>query len=483
MAECTMSREQRDALDTRVRHMLDLCVRLKELIGTYETDDEGYFLLDERGDVKRADAADDSNAADDSTVTTSAAAGVRGAGSSVAVEALRLVLQHVCHADHVALSARPDAPATCFAVRYWERSMEVADGHGDCGPALTSEAAALKLCRREAHRMDRMCGVGYGATQLGAADSWLWRVQAELGTIVFKVVELEVHGGTIEDVESYMDLRTLAALRVVVGPDESIGKLFNAVVTLRETKTPRVLHAVVHSTDIGFNIARVFKGATDAARSISLDCRTERPYPMDVLRLAAAAKSAYNEVEAQLFKGCVVGPAAVVHSTDIGFNIARVFKGATDAARSISLDCRTERPYPMDVLRLAAAAKSAYNEVEAQLFKGCVVGPARRSSKDYQHRLQMKKDIRRSLPFSFDVPLFKLLDSVPFDATCFLKRPDGAYDEDDEDYVDEDAFVAVRPLDLVAEARATSNWGSSLADGVGTLEYPKTRVVCSRAAG
>ena len=416
MAECTMSREQRDALDTRVRHMLDLCVRLKELIGTYETDDEGYFLLDERGDVKRADAADDSNAADDSTVTTSAAAGVRGAGSSVAVEALRLVLQHVCHADHVALSARPDAPATCFAVRYWERSMEVADGHGDCGPALTSEAAALKLCRREAHRMDRMCGVGYGATQLGAADSWLWRVQAELGTIVFKVVELEVHGGTIEDVESYMDLRTLAALRVVVGPDESIGKLFNAVVTLRETKTPRVLHAVIHSTDIGFNIARVFKGATDAARSISLDCRTERPYPMDVLRLAAAAKSAYNEVE-------------------------------------------------------------------AQLFKGCVVGPARRSSKDYQHRLQMKKDIRRSLPFSFDVPLFKLLDSVPFDATCFLKRPDGAYDEDDEDYVDEDAFVAVRPLDLVAEAMATSNWGSSLADGVGTLEYPKTRVVCSRAAG
>lgn len=416
MAECTMSREQRDALDTRVRHMLDLCVRLKELIGTYETDDEGYFLLDERGDVKRADAADDSNAADDSTVTTSAAAGVRGAGSSVAVEALRLVLQHVCHADHVALSARPDAPATCFAVRYWERSMEVADGHGDCGPALTSEAAALKLCRREAHRMDRMCGVGYGATQLGAADSWLWRVQAELGTIVFKVVELEVHGGTIEDVESYMDLRTLAALRVVVGPDESIGKLFNAVVTLRETKTPRVLHAVVHSTDIGFNIARVFKGATDAARSISLDCRTERPYPMDVLRLAAAAKSAYNEVE-------------------------------------------------------------------AQLFKGCVVGPARRSSKDYQHRLQMKKDIRRSLPFSFDVPLFKLLDSVPFDATCFLKRPDGAYNEDDEDYVDEDAFVAVRPLDLVAEAMATSNWGSSLADGVGTLEYPKTRVVCSRAAG
>ena len=409
MAECTMSREQRDALDTRVRHMLDLCVRLKELIGTYETDDEGYFLLDERGDVKRADAADDS------TVTTSAAAGVRGAGSSVAVEALRLVLQHVCHADHVALSARPDAPATCFAVRYWERSMEVADGHGDCGPALTSEAAALELCRREAHRMDRMCGVGYGATQLGAADSWLWRVQAELGTIVFKVVELEVHGGTIEDVESYMDLRTLAALRVVVGPDESIGKLFNAVVTLRETKTPRVLHAVVHSTDIGFNIARVFKGATDAARSISLDCRTERPYPMDVLRLAAAAKSAYNEVE-------------------------------------------------------------------AQLFKGCVVGPARRSSKDYQHRLQMKKDIRRSLPFSFDVPLFKLLDSVPFDATCFLKRPDGAYDEDDEDYVDEDAFVAVRPLDLVAEAMATSNWGSSLADGVGTLEYPKTRVVCSRAA-
>ena len=415
MAECTMSREQRDALDTRVRHMLDLCVRLKELIGTYETDDEGYFLLDERGDVKRADAADDSNAADDSTVTTSAAAGVRGAGSSVAVEALRLVLQHVCHADHVALSARPDAPATCFAVRYWERSMEVADGHGDCGPALTSEAAALKLCRREAHRMDRMCGVGYGATQLGAADSWLWRVQAELGTIVFKVVELEVHGGTIEDVESYMDLRTLAALRCVVGPDESIGKLFNAVVTLRETKTSRVLHAVVHSTDIGFNIARVFKGATDAARSISLDCRTERPYPMDVLRLAAAAKSAYNEVE-------------------------------------------------------------------AQLFKGCVVGPARRSSKDYQHRLQMKKDIRRSLPFSFDVPLFKLLDSVPFDATCFLKRPDGAYDEDDEDYVDEDAFVAVRPLDLVAEVRATSNWGSSLADGVGTLEYPKTRVVCSRAA-
>ena len=415
MAECTMSREQRDALDTRVRHMLDLCVRLKELIGTYETDDEGYFLLDERGDVKRADAADDSNAADDSTVTTSAAAGVRGAGSSVAVEALRLVLQHVCHADHVALSARPDAPATCFAVRYWERSMEVADGHGDCGPALTSEAAALKLCRREAHRMDRMCGVGYGATQLGAADSWLWRVQAELGTIVFKVVELEVHGGTIEDVESYMDLRTLAALRVVVGPDESIGKLFNAVVTLRETKTPRVLHAVVHSTDIGFNIARVFKGATDAARSISLDCRTERPYPMDVLRLAAAVKSAYNEVE-------------------------------------------------------------------AQLFKGCVVGPARRSSKDYQHRLQMKKDIRRSLPFSFDVPLFKLLDSVPFDATCFLKRPDGAYNEDDEDYVDEDAFVAVRPLDLVAEVRATSNWGSSLADGVGTLEYPKTRVVCSRAA-
>ena len=67
MAESTMSREQRDALDTRVRLLREACVRLKELIGTYETDDEGYFLLDERGDVKRADAADDS------TVTTSAA--------------------------------------------------------------------------------------------------------------------------------------------------------------------------------------------------------------------------------------------------------------------------------------------------------------------------------------------------------------------------------------------------------------------------
>ena len=49
----------------------------------------------------------------------------------------------------------------------------------------------------------------------------------------------------LEDAETFLDLRTLAALRVVVGPDALCGKMFSAVVALRETKMPRTLYAEV----------------------------------------------------------------------------------------------------------------------------------------------------------------------------------------------------------------------------------------------
>ena len=82
----------------------------------------------------------------------------------------------------------------------------------------------------------------------------------------------QVLDGAIEGAETFLDLRSLAALRVVVGPDKSFAKMFNAVVSLRETKMPRVVYAE-HRNDAeyeykeGFQFSDLFVG-----KSLPMSC-------------------------------------------------------------------------------------------------------------------------------------------------------------------------------------------------------------------
>ena len=72
------------------------------------------------------------------------------------------------------------------------------------------------------------------------------------GIYEFTVRSYLLDGDVLEDAETFMDLRTLASLCVVVGPDALCGKMFSAVVALRETKMPRTLY-VKAPTHIGIS--------------------------------------------------------------------------------------------------------------------------------------------------------------------------------------------------------------------------------------
>jgi hypothetical protein len=265
--------------------------------------------------------------------------------ASLGLGALRIVLQHVCQADQAVLSARPDlsspsgggrgrgrggrgrgrgrgkgrgkgleAPPAdalegCYAVTCEERDIFRSYRRDVYKPALTSKDCAWRLCKELAESIarerDGEVALDDSMVQYRGEPEYVVRVpEPGLGEIEDRFFISPTHyklEGTIEGAETFLDLRSLAALRIVVGPAQAISKLFNTVVTLRETKTPRVLYAE-HRNDrkeeesVSFRDLFVAKNPPTtclvAARGEwYVACRSEgcqcRKYTPEVLKLAA----------------------------------------------------------------------------------------------------------------------------------------------------------------------------------------------------
>ena len=151
--------------------------------------------------------------------------------SSSGLAALRIVLQHVCQADHAVLSARPDAPDECYAVTCQEKGYFRSYSRDVYKPAVTSKECAWRLCEELA---ESIAGEEDGTFELydpmprSIEPEYVVRVQY-LGVEEDKYhikPTAYVLDGTIEGAETFLDLRSLAALRVVVGPDKSFAKMF-----------------------------------------------------------------------------------------------------------------------------------------------------------------------------------------------------------------------------------------------------------------
>lgn len=202
--------------------------------------------------------------------------------SASGLAALRIVLQHVCQADQAVLSARPDAPDECYVVTCHEKDLVpyVSYTRDMYEPALTSKECAWRLCEElaesiaeEEEEEDEVTfprtfeldtsmvqyrgDPAYVVSEARYGDSFEPRFWIEPTAYVLD--------GTIEGSEAFLDLRSLAALRVVAGPDKSFAKMFSAVVSLRETKMPRVLYAEHRSDheqeyEEGFQFRDLFVG-------------------------------------------------------------------------------------------------------------------------------------------------------------------------------------------------------------------------------
>ena len=250
--------------------------------------------------------------------------------SSLGLAALRIVLQHVCQADQAVLSARPDAPDECYVVTCHEKDLVpyVSYSRDIYEPALTSKECAWRLCEEIAESIaeeevsfprtfeldtsmvQHFGDPAYVVSEARYGDSLEPRFWIEPTAYVLD--------GTIEGAETFLDLRSLAALRVVAGPDKSFAKMFNAVVSLRETKMPRVLYAE-HRYDAeeeyeeGFQFRDLFVGKSlptsclMAYRSRFLiygpagcQCDWERRpchiYPAEVLKLAAIVETRWRQL-------------------------------------------------------------------------------------------------------------------------------------------------------------------------------------------
>ena len=207
---------------------------------------------------------------------------------SVALDALQVVLQHVCLADRAVLSPMRDK-TECWIVH---RAGGASVKSMTYVPAVVSSGIAFHLAQETAARF------------VISAQQPDWRLTREEDSAIiyveddaaqqivcsFGIRRFEL--GPVEEALTYLDLRTLAALRVVVGPDESLGKTLANVVALREAKMPPGgLHAitqidgVMHGVYMSVQAAVV--GGVDA---ISHACADPLPYPRDVLLLAATVK-------------------------------------------------------------------------------------------------------------------------------------------------------------------------------------------------
>ena len=114
------------------------------------------------------------------------------------------------------------------------------------------------------------------------------------GTYEFSLRGYELDG-VLEDAETFLDLRSLASLRVVVGPDALCGKMFSAVVALRETKMPRTLYVKAPNpywSEFEFSRLRLSKSAAAIERRFP----TMKRFPADVLKLAATVNVTWHEL-------------------------------------------------------------------------------------------------------------------------------------------------------------------------------------------
>ena len=287
--------------------------KLRDLVyteGVPSTHADGSFVLDDDGDIvveelrpSAAAAARASSLARSVRKSAARVTGLHGAfsgkhkasslgreASSLGRDALRVVVQHTCQADREVLSARPDCPEHCYVVTC-ERELSCDEKYSKdiYAPALTSWNLAWDLCRKRANR-----------TRDSQTYSEDWEVEEYRNGPRREIIVREdsedsysfgVCGyalqGTLEDVETFLDLRTLAAARVVVGLDTLSGQMLNAVVKLRETKMPRTLYfedpGDCWDDCFEFTDLRVYKSAA----GFDVDNFEFQVYPAEVLKSAA----------------------------------------------------------------------------------------------------------------------------------------------------------------------------------------------------
>ena len=291
--------------------------KLRDLVyteGVPSTNADGSFVLDDEGDIvveelrpSAAAAARASSLARSVRKSAARVTGLHGAfsgkhkasslgrsgkhkASSLGRDALRVVVQHTCQADREVLSARPDCPEHCYVVTC-ERELSCDEKYSKdiYAPALTSWNLAWDLCRKRANR-----------TRDSQTYSEDWEVEEYRNGPQREIIVREdsedsytfgVCGyalqGTLEDVETFLDLRTLAAARVVVGLDTLSGQMLNAVVKLRETKMPRTLYfedpGDCWDDCFEFTDLRVYKSAA----GFDVDNFEFQVYPAEVLKSAA----------------------------------------------------------------------------------------------------------------------------------------------------------------------------------------------------
>ena len=219
--------------------------------------------------------------------------------SSLGLAALRIVLQHVCQADQTVLSARPDAPDRCFVVTSdtndysnipSERTKDL------YAPALISKECAWRCLLELAEETKAAMDFSFEAEEQESIyhddeEREILRLYDEYGGAhEFSVRGYELDG-VLEDAETFMDLRTLASLCVVVGPDALCGKMFSAVVALRETKMPRTLYVKGY-----WNTSKLCLEVSKSVAAIERRFPTMRRFPADVLKLAATVNVTWHKL-------------------------------------------------------------------------------------------------------------------------------------------------------------------------------------------
>ena len=257
--------------------------------------------------------------------------------SAVGLAALRVVLQHVCQADQAVLSARPDAPDRCYVVTCdaeasWNVIERSSDEHATqrlYAPALISKECAWRRLLELAEETKTAMDYSFDEEEQESIyhddeEREILRLYDEYGGAhEFSVRGYELDG-VLEDAETFMDLRTLASLRVVVGPDALCGKMFSAVVALRETKMPRTLYVKAPNpywSEFEFSRLRLSKSVAAIERRFP----TMRRFPADVLKLAATVNVTSHKLPE---------PRYQVSSGDLKDYMER----ATSAARKIPFD-------------------------------------------------------------------------------------------------------------------------------------------------
>ena len=231
-----------------------------------------------------------------------------GEPSAVGLAALRVVLQHSCQADQAVLSARPDAPERCYVVtcdasasaNVFTRGVDEYVSQHLYAPALISKECACRRLLEIAEETKAAMDYSFDEEERESIyhddeERDILRLYDDYdGTYEFSLRGYELDG-VLEDAEAFLDLRSLASLRVVVGPDALCGKMFSAVVALRETKMPRTLYVKAPNpywSEFEFSRLRLSKSVAAIERRFP----TMKRFPADVLKLAATVNVTWHKL-------------------------------------------------------------------------------------------------------------------------------------------------------------------------------------------